>query len=86
MNYYEFINPYYALVKAENKDEATNLYIEQVAGEEDDFLELLKECNQVTEKYAKEKFEENTDESEEEIQRYFVGSESIVLLIDISLL
>lgn len=52
MHYFEFKEPYYALIKAENYDEAVKHYIETVSGEDEDYEILLDECNLVSSNYA----------------------------------
>ncbi|MEL3959463.1 hypothetical protein NST17_20135 [Caldifermentibacillus hisashii] len=90
MNYYEFDVPYYALIKANNGEEAVKLYIEVVAGEENKIDDILENCQLVPEYYAAAKFARSKDKDKkmielEEVLWYLGSDEPEVLLIDGSL-
>src|SRR5690554_1113899 len=87
IKFFEFIEPYYALIKAKDYKEAVKTYIEMVAGEEDEFYELLEECKLVPELYATVKFcqakgEDGESIKAEEIIKVLESDEPEVLLID----
>jgi hypothetical protein len=91
MNYFEFDNPYYALIKANSGEEATKLYIESVAGEESEFNGILEGCNLVPEYYAAAKFARSKGEDGEmmkleEVLKCLGSNEPELLLIDGSLI
>lgn len=91
MNYFEFVDPYYALIKARNGEEAVKKYIETVGGEEGDFQELLEESKLVPEYYASAKFAlskgENGEPTKlEEVIETLKSHDAELLLIDGSLL
>ncbi|MFJ7920011.1 hypothetical protein ACIQ6U_09655 [Lysinibacillus fusiformis] len=56
MNFYEFYNPYYALIKALDEGAAVQTYIDIVAGEQNEFEELLEECESKCSDYAIARF------------------------------
>jgi len=91
IKFFEFIEPYYALIKAKDYKEAVKTYIEEVAGEEDEFYELLEECKLVPELYATVKFCQAKGEDGElldfkEFLKIIESDKTEVLLIDGSLL
>lgn len=85
MKYFEFLEPYYALIKAENEDEAARKYIEVVAGDDSDFVALMDGCNVVPEHYAAFRFgqlrNENGKLMEWEKAKESLESENVVVLI-----
>jgi hypothetical protein len=91
MKFYEFIEPYYALIKARDEEEATKYYIEIVAGEDEEFKEILEECELVSDYYAVAKFAQSKGENGEmmkidEILEVLESDEPELLLIDGSLI
>ncbi|MGM7634194.1 hypothetical protein [Bacillus sp. Hm123] len=91
MKYFEFADPYYALIKAKHGEEAVKKYIEVVAGVEDDFESLLEECNLVPKYYAVAKFARSKGEDGElitldETLETLESDETEILLMDGSLL
>ncbi|MGE7940641.1 hypothetical protein ACQKNB_01000 [Lysinibacillus xylanilyticus] len=56
MNFYEFYDPYYALIKAIDEEQAVQTYIDQVAGRQDEFDDLLEECEPIYSDYAISRF------------------------------
>ena len=87
LKFFEFIEPYYALIKAKDCEEAVKKYIEVVAGEEDEFDKLLEECKLVHELYAIVKLSQAVGEDGklsdvEEIVEILESDEPEVLLID----
>lgn len=91
MNYYEITNPYYALIKAQNENEATKLYIEFVAGDDSEFDDLLKEVELVPEYYASARYARTVGEDKEsiplnEILEDLRNDDSQVLIIDSALI
>lgn len=91
MNYFEFLEPYYALIKADSGEEAVKKYIEAVAGDEDDFENLLEESKLVPEYYAVARFSRSTDETGkmsdlEEVLEILKSREPHLLLVDGSLI
>lgn len=84
MKFYEVHYPYYALLKANDKEEAMQLYTECVA--DDDGL-LHEEIKEVERDYALVKFSRGRLEDKKEIPiievlSNFRSSEPMVLLID----
>lgn len=63
MNYFEFTDPYYSLIKAKDDVDAVKKYIEVVAGDDDDIQMLLDESKIVPEYYAVARFIRSIDES-----------------------
>lgn len=59
MKYWEFHEPYYALIKATNKDKAIEKYIDVVSDDED----LLNEIQEVSRDYALVKFSQAPGEN-----------------------
>ncbi|MER2010700.1 MAG: hypothetical protein ABS939_25105 [Psychrobacillus sp.] len=86
MNYFEFEEPYYALVKAKDEKMAKEIYIEVVADLDGD-----EDVIEVTSNYALAMFTLRMSETKEltsinDILAVFEDDESLVLLIDGSLL
>ncbi len=52
MQYFEINEPYYALLKAVDDEDATNKYIEVVAGSEEEFEEIHENMNSKDESYV----------------------------------
>lgn len=88
MNYFEFVEPYRALIRAETGEESVEKYIEVVAGEESDFESLLEESKLVSECYALAKFVRSTQEDGTlpDLEEVFYNEKTDVLLIDGALL
>ncbi len=87
MMYFEFNDPYYALIKAHSAEEAVYKYIEVVAGEESDVKNLIEECVIVSEYYAAAKFgrargEDNKEIDFSEITSVLESGNVEVLIID----
>jgi len=87
MNYFEFVEPYYALIKAKTGEESVEKYIEVVCGEESDFESLLEDCKLVSEYYAASEFrrsiwEDGRFSDSEDVIELFKNEKSDVLLID----
>jgi hypothetical protein len=84
MKFYEVHYPYYALLKANDKEEAMQLYTECVA---DDDGSLHEEIKEVERDYALIKFSRGKTEDRKEVPvleilNDFQSNESMVLLID----
>lgn len=84
MKFYEVHYPYYALLKANDKEEAMQLYTECVA---DDDGTLHEEIEEVERDYALVKFSRGRSEDKKEIPiievlSNFQSNEPMVLLID----
>lgn len=60
--YFEFLNPYHALIKARNEMEAARIYIDEVAGDESELEELTLEAKVVSEVYAAVRMARGTNE------------------------
>ncbi|WP_025727738.1 hypothetical protein [Heyndrickxia ginsengihumi] len=91
MNCYEFIEPYYALIKADTDEKAVKKYIEVVAGDESDFDVLLEECKIVPAYYASARLAQIKNENGkladlDEVIETFERVETEVLVVDGSLL
>ena len=91
MNYYEILDPYYALIKAKSSEDAVNKYIEVVAGDESDFDSLLEECDSVPDYYASARLAQAKDEMGklmdlQEVIRTIESDETEILVMDGSLL
>ncbi len=89
MFFYEIHDPYYALIKANDDEEAVKKYIEVVAGEESEFESLAEECEPVSKAYAYERFISAPCEDGKQLienLKYFNSDEVEILLIDGSLL
>ena len=91
MKFFEINDPYYALIKAENLEVATQEYIEVVAGDEEEESEIKKAMKVVDPNYALIKLSRSAGENgklleiNEVIQDFNIENNS-VLLIDGSLL
>lgn len=92
-NFYEINEPYYALIKARTDEEATQLYIDVVAGEQSEFNEINENMNQVEQSYAVDRYismyESSPNLYEETIEEYIeylLNEEPVILAIDGSLL
>ncbi|PKG30868.1 hypothetical protein [Cytobacillus horneckiae] len=86
MKFYEIHDPYYALIKAENKESAKEKYIKHIA-EDDGSLDI----NEVSREYALAKFAQAPGENKklipvEEVVDEFLCQENEVLIIDGSLI
>jgi len=84
MKYFEVYDPYYALIKAENKEAARDEYVANVA---DDDGTLIDEIKEVDRDYALVKYSRGKDEDGKlipipEILNDFQSGENLVLLID----
>lgn len=91
MYYFEFMLPYYALIKAKNGEGAVEKYIEVVAGDETEFDDLLEECKMVPEYYAGAKFSRSVGEDGkmlemEEVINVLKSEKTELLLMDGSLI
>lgn len=91
MRYFEFVIPYYALIKARNKEEATQEYINVVSGDQSDFDNLLEEAKEVPEYYAAAGFSRVKGENGElmdldELLETLKDDKTQLLLIDGSLI
>lgn len=91
MNYFEFVEPYYALIKANYGEEAVKEYIEVVAGDESDFESLHEECKLVPQDYALVRFSQAPGENRKLVDPHsiledFNKPEVRVLIMDGSLL
>jgi hypothetical protein len=93
--FYEIHDPYYALVKAKDEDEAINIYIKEVAGTEAEKEEIKVKTKVVSHEYAVGRFYNSyyfehpdvvIDETLEEYFEYLLKEESGVMLLDGSLL
>jgi hypothetical protein len=91
MNFYELNDPYYALIAAEDKGEAVQLYIANVAGDMEESQEIAEELNEVNRDYVLTKLRRTPGENGENISENDVTEEinsktSRVILIDGSLI
>lgn len=91
MNYFEFVYPYYALIKAQTEEEAAQEYINVIAGEQSDFEMLVEEAKVVPEYYAAARYSRTLSEDKklidlDEILDDLKRDEKQVLIIDGSLL
>ncbi|GIO25361.1 hypothetical protein [Oceanobacillus sp. J11TS1] len=82
MKFYEFTNPYYALIKAENENNAAKLYAKSVADIDEgvDVKEI--DCDMALIKCAQALGEDNDYINSKEIYDDFIREEQEVLLID----
>ncbi|MEE3805440.1 hypothetical protein V2H29_00590 [Lysinibacillus fusiformis] len=62
LQYFEFSEPYYALIKARNEEGAARVYIDEVAGDESELEELTEEAKPVSEVYAAVRMARGTNE------------------------
>jgi len=98
MKFFEFRNPYFALIKAENKEDAVKEYINTVAGDEEDFEGILRDVQEVDKFYAENKLNElfkvsevyinyifDEDLVKEQKRRILNNKETEVILMDASL-
>lgn len=89
MKYFTGDHPYYALIRARNKEEAINFYIEFVADDEDGYLE--KEMREVPWEEALVMFSRATSDetgklfSPDEVVRIFNKDEPDLLGVDSAL-
>jgi hypothetical protein len=93
--FFEIHDPYYALIKAKDQDEAVNIYVKEVAGTEEEKEEIKIETKTVTHEYAVGRFYNSyycehpdvvVDETLEEYFEYLLKDKSGVMLLDGSLL
>ncbi|SFP10225.1 hypothetical protein [Salibacterium halotolerans] len=87
MRYYEIHHPYYAMIKAEDENEAVKEYINSVAGDEGEEGSLMKEMDEIDRDTAIIKFSMAAGEGEEktaitEKKRHFNDEDYSILLID----
>lgn len=87
--FFEFKDPYFALIKAKNKKEAIKIYMEFIA--EDEKNSLKEEIQQVSRDYALLKFSESATDFKdfstlESIIKTFNSDEVDLLLVDGALL
>lgn len=89
MKYYEFTEPYYALIQAENREEALQKYAasigeESVSDLEEETLDTLKELSEEEAwgAFIKGVSEDGTEIPIEEKKEYFHASGTEFLLID----
>ena len=91
MNYFEINEPYYALLKAENVEEATKKYVEVVAGDEEERPLIANNFEEIDRDYAFVKFARCLDESNgilpiTQVVDDFNYAKSEVLIMDSTLL
>ena len=93
MKFYEVSDPYYALIAAEDKGEAVQLYIENVAEDSEEGPEIEEETKEVNRDYVLSKLRrtpgengENGENITEEEVNQEMNSKSRVILIDGSLI
>ncbi|QSB48788.1 hypothetical protein [Parageobacillus toebii] len=88
MKFYEVHYPYYALLKAETKEEALKLYIDAVCDDDGSLSQELKEVERdyALAMYSRAKTEDGKDIPIPVILEDFQDDESKVLLIDSTLL
>lgn len=90
MNYYETNHPYYALIAAEDKGRAVQLYLANVAGDYEESAEIEEELKEVSRDYALVKIKrspgENLENLSEEDAIQELNQTNRVILIDGSLL
>jgi hypothetical protein len=93
--FFEIQDPYYALVKAKDEDEAINIYVKEVAGTEAEKEEIKINTKVVSHEYAVGRFYNSyyiehpdvvIDETLEEYFEYLLKDESGLMLLDGSLL
>ncbi|WLF28849.1 MULTISPECIES: hypothetical protein [Bacillus] len=88
MKFYEVHDPYYALIKAKNEENAMTIYTDTVA---DDDGSLSEEITEVTEAYAtiiysRVNGEDNNVIPVKEVLEHLTNEEEMVLVIDGSLI
>lgn len=88
MKFYEVHDPYYALIKAKNEENAMTIYTDTVA---DDDGGLSEEITEVTETYAAIRYgrvngEDNKIIPIEEVLKDLTSEEEMVLAVDGSLI
>lgn len=86
MNFYEFTEPYYSLIKAENQEEAVQSYLKAVADTEEGY-----EVKEVPDYYAIAKFSRCLDEFKKlvplkEVLEQLESDSTEVLMVDGDLL
>lgn len=96
MNFYEIHDPYYALIRAKDDVDATNEYIEVVAGEDEEFDKIHEDLTYISKSEVEKKLnrivsepvEELMDEDliEEQVRRWLEEKHNEVILIDGSLM
>jgi hypothetical protein len=91
MKFYELDDPYYALIAAEDKGEAVQLYIREVAGDAEESADIEEELKEVNHEYVLTKLKRSPGEngeniSEEEVNQEINSKTSRVILIDGSLI
>lgn len=89
MKYYEFTDPYYALIKAENQEEAVSIYTEEVVGEsevEEIYIPVLIDSNTALGKYFKCIEETDGEKLISDLMNDFKNPNNYILLIDGELL
>lgn len=91
MHFYEINDPYYALIMAPSYGDAVQEYLNVVAGEQDEFDELMEEVKIVPEYYAAARFSRGKGENRDlmnmdEILETLNSNKTQVLLMDGSLL
>ena len=91
MRFFEINEPYYALIKAPSYEEAVQEYLDVVAGEQDEFDELMEEAKEVPEYYAAAKYSRGKGEDRdlidiEEVLEDLKSNKTQILLMDGSLI
>lgn len=91
MQYWEIYEPYYALIKAKDDFMATEEYIRFVAGDENEYGEILKNMEPVERDYALAMYSQAKSEDGDlipvkEVLDDFRSNQTMTLLIDGSLL
>lgn len=96
MKFYEINNPYYALIRAKNGGDATQVYMDVVCGEQNEFydinqelafvdkIEVEKKLNKVINKRVDELMDE--DLIQEQLRRWTENEYPEVVLIDSDLI
>lgn len=84
MKFYEVHYPYYALLKANDKKEAIQLYIKDVADDDGSLYEEIKEVERdyALAIYSRAKTEDGEEVLISEILNDFQSNEPMILLID----
>ncbi|MEK4132021.1 hypothetical protein NYE67_20615 [Solibacillus sp. FSL W8-0474] len=91
MRYFEFLDPYYALIQAEFEGEAVQEYTDTVSGDEKDHETLMLEIKEVPEYYAAARLSRGKGENGElmeldEVLDILKSNKKQVLLMDGSLI